>query len=161
MPEDTIAIPPPYTAATSPVPYAYKWKQADGYNSPDNEILIRLADIILLKAEALNNTAQTAQAISLVNQIRARVNLPATTASAQTDVATAILNERRLELALEGWRWTDLLRFGTQYTINLMNSQVDPSGNPLSYNVTQNKLLFPVPQSEMDLDQNLTQNPGY
>ena len=161
LPEDTIAIPPPYTAATSPVPYAYKWKQADGYNSPDNEILIRLADIILLKAEALNNTGQTAQAIPLVNQIRARVNLPATTATTQTDLATAILNERRLELALEGWRWTDLLRFGTQYTINLMNSQVDPSGNPLNYNVTQNKLLFPVPQSEMDLDQNLTQNPGY
>jgi starch-binding outer membrane protein, SusD/RagB family len=161
LPEDTIAIPPPYTDKTLQVPYSYKWKQADGYNSPDNEILIRLADIILLKAEALNNTGQTAQAIPLLNQIRARVNLPATTATTQTDVATAILNERRLELALEGWRWTDLLRFGSQYTINLMNSQVDPYGNPLNYNVTQNKLLFPVPQSEMDLDQNLTQNPGY
>jgi tetratricopeptide (TPR) repeat protein len=161
LPEDSIAIPPPYTDHTLPVPYSYKWKQAAGYNSPDDEILIRLADIILLKAEALNSTGQTAQAIPLINQIRARVNLPATTASAQSDVATAILNERRLELALEGWRWTDLLRFGTQYTINLMNSQADPSGNPLNYNVTQNKLLFPVPQSEMDLDQNLTQNPGY
>jgi starch-binding outer membrane protein, SusD/RagB family len=161
LPEDSIAIPPPYTDQTLPVPYSYKWKQADGYNSPDNEILIRLADIILLDAEALNNTGQTAQAIPLINQIRARVNLPATTATTQTTVATAILNERRLELALEGWRWTDLLRFGTQYTISLMNSQVDPSGNPLNYNVTQNKLLFPVPQSEMDLDQNLTQNPGY
>ena len=161
VPEDTIAIPPPYTAATSPVPYAYKWKQPAGYNSPDNEILIRLADIILLEAEALNQTGQTAQAIPLINQIRARVNLPATTASTQTDVATAILNERRLELALEGWRWTDLLRFGAQYTINLMNSQVDPSGNALNYNVTQSKLLFPVPQSERDLDKNLTQNLGY
>jgi hypothetical protein len=161
LPEDTIAIPPPYTVATSPVPYAYKWKQAAGYNSPDNEILIRLADIILLDAEALNQTGQTAAAIPLLNQIRARVGLPHTAASAQSDVATAILNERRLELALEGWRWTDLLRFGAQYTINLMNSQVDPIGASLNYNVTQNKLLFPVPQSERDLDQNLTQNPGY
>jgi tetratricopeptide (TPR) repeat protein len=158
---DTIAIPPPYTVATSPVPYAYKWKQPAGYNSPDNEILIRLADIILLKAEALNQTSQTAQAIPLINQIRARANLPATTASSQTDVATAILNERRLELALEGWRWTDLLRFGAQYTINLMNSQVDPTGKALNYGVTQTKLLFPVPQSERDLDKNLSQNPGY
>ena len=161
LPEDTIAIPPPYTTATSPVPYAYKWKQADGYNSPDNEILIRLADIILLDAEALNQTGQTAAAIPLINQIRSRVNLPPTTASTQADVALAILNERRLELALEGWRWTDLLRFGAQYTINLMNSQVDPSGNPLNYNVTADKLLFPIPASEMDLDVNLTQNPGY
>ena len=143
------------------MPYAYKWKQADGYNSPDNEILIRLADIILLDAEALNQTGQTAAAIPLINQIRSRVNLPPTTASTQADVALAILNERRLELALEGWRWTDLLRFGTQYTINLMNSQVDPSGNPLNYNVTADKLLFPIPASEMDLDVNLTQNPGY
>ncbi len=50
---------------------ATKWKQADGYNSPDKEILIRLADIILLKAEAFNNTSQTAQASPLINQIRA------------------------------------------------------------------------------------------
>ncbi|HUB60873.1 MAG TPA: RagB/SusD family nutrient uptake outer membrane protein [Puia sp.] len=161
LPEDTIAIPPPYTSATFPVPYAYKWKQADGYNSPDNEILIRLADIILLKAEALNQTGQTAAAIPLINQIRARVDLPPTTASSPSDVAMAILNERRLELALEGWRWTDLLRFGTQYTITLMNSQVGPTGTPLNYNVTANKLLFPIPQSERDLDVNLTQNPGY
>jgi hypothetical protein len=161
VPSDTVAIPPPYTVATSPVPYAYKWKQPGGYNSPDNEILIRLADIILLKAEALNQTGATAQAIPLINQIRARVTLPATTASTQTDVATAILNERRLELALEGWRWTDLLRFGAQYTINLMNSQVDPTGKALNYGVTQTKLLFPVPQSERDLDKNLSQNPGY
>jgi hypothetical protein len=54
-----------------------------------------------------------------------------------------------------------LLRQGASYTINLMNSQVDPAGNALPYNVTQDKLLFPVPQSEMDLDVNLTQNPGY
>jgi hypothetical protein len=161
LPEDTVAIPPPYTDQTLPVPYSFKWKQPGGFNSPDNEILIRLADIILLDAEALNNTGQTTAAIPLINQIRARVNLPPTTASTQADVALAILNERRLELALEGWRWTDLLRFGTQYTITLMNSQVDPSGNPLNYNVTADKLLFPIPASEMDLDVNLKQNPGY
>ena len=161
VPSDTIAIPPPYTVATSPVPYAYKWKQPGGFNSPDNEILIRLADIILLKAEALNQTSQTAQAIPLINQIRARVMLPPTTASTQTDVAAAILKERRLELALEGHRWLDLLRAGASYTISLMNSQVDPTGKSLNYSLTQNKLLFPVPQSERDLDKNLSQNPGY
>jgi hypothetical protein len=153
------AIPPPYTKL--PVPFSYKWKDADGYNSPDNEILIRLADIILLKAEALNQTGQTAQAIPLINQIRARVNLPVTTASSQTDVAAAILNERRLELALEGTRWLDLLRAGAQYTINLMATQVDPNGNPLNYQLNTNKLLWPVPQSERDLDKNLSQNTGY
>ncbi len=153
------AIPPPYTKL--PVPFSYKWKDAAGYNSPDNEILIRLADIILLKAEALNQTNQTAQAIPLINQIRTRVNLPATTASSQTDVAAAILNERRLELALEGTRWLDLLRAGSQYTISLMAAQVDPNGNPLNYQLNNDKLLWPVPQSERDLDKNLSQNTGY
>ena len=153
------AIPPPYTKF--PVPFSYKWKQPGGFNSPDNEILIRLADIILLKAEALNQTSQTAQAIPLINQIRARVSLPATTASSQTDVAAAVLNERRLELALEGTRWLDLLRAGSQYTISLMATQVDPNGNPLNYQLNTNKLLWPVPQSERDLDKNLSQNTGY
>jgi starch-binding outer membrane protein, SusD/RagB family len=158
---DTIAVPPPYLAGTIGVPYAYKWRHADGWASTDNEILIRLADIILLKAEALNQLGQTAQAIPLINAIRTRVNLAATTASTQTDVAAAILLERRLELSLEGHRWNDLLRAGTQYTITLMNSQVDPSGNPLNYNVTPDKLIYPIPISEIQLDANLTQNPGF
>ncbi len=153
------AIPPPYTKL--PVPFSYKWKQPGGFNSPDNEILIRLADIILLKAEALNQTGQTAQAIPLINQIRARVSLPATAAINQNDVAAAILNERRLELALEGHRWLDLLRAGSQYTISLMAAQVDPNGNPLNYNLTTERLLWPIPQAERDLDVNLTQNTGY
>ena len=161
VPADTIAIPPPYTIKSPTVPYAYKWKQPNGSNSPDNQILIRLADIILLKAEALNQTGQTSQAIPLINQIRARAKLLPTTAVSPTDVAAAVLKERRLELALEGHRWLDLLRAGAQYTITLMNSQVDPFGNSLKYALTQNRLLFPVPQSERDLDKNLSQNNGY
>lgn len=158
---DTIAVPPPYLSGTIGVPFAYKWRHADGWASTDNQILLRLADIILLKAEALNQLNQTAAAIPLVNAIRARVNLAPTTASSQTDVAAAILKERRLELALEGYRWNDLLRAGAQYTITLMNSQIDPSGNPLNYGVTQNKLLYPIPASEIQLDANLSQNPGF
>lgn len=157
--DTTSAIPPPYTKW--PVPYSYKWKQPAGFNSPDNQILLRLADIILLKAEALNQTGQTAQAIPLINQIRLRAGLLPTTAVSQTDVAAAVLNERRLELAFEGHRWLDLLRTGAQYTINLMATQVDPNGKPLNYQLNTNKLLWPVPQSERDLDKNLSQNLGY
>ncbi|HTD38992.1 MAG TPA: RagB/SusD family nutrient uptake outer membrane protein [Mucilaginibacter sp.] len=156
-------VPPPYTNASPTVPFLYKWKTniSQFGGGTDNTILLRLADIILLKAEALNQLGSTAQAIPLVNQIRARVKLPAITATSQTDVALAILNERRMELAFEGNRWNDLLRYGKQYTITLMKSQVDPFGKPLNYNVTQNGLLFPVPFNEIQLDGNLTQNPGY
>ena len=123
-------------------------------------MMIRLADIILLKAEALNETGQTSSAITLINQIRSRVNLPNTTAVTQEEVREAILKERRLELAFEGERWYDLLRAGSQYTINVMNSQ-EYNGTPLNYGVTEQKLIFPIPQKERNLNRNLEQNPGY
>ncbi|MGZ3871370.1 MAG: RagB/SusD family nutrient uptake outer membrane protein [Mucilaginibacter sp.] len=156
-------IPPPYSDKSPTVPFLYKWKTniSQFGGGTDNTILLRLADIILLKAEALNQLGQTLQAIPLVNQIRARVHLPAITVTSTTDVALAILTERRMELAFEGQRWNDLLRYGSDYTVNLMKSQVDPFGKPLNYSITQNKLLFPVPLSEIQLDGNLTQNPGY
>ncbi|MDB5133807.1 MAG: Starch-binding associating with outer rane [Mucilaginibacter sp.] len=165
-PDGTVAgdpIPPPYTNASPTVPFLYKWKTniSQFGGGTDNTILLRLADIILLKAEASNQLGQTAPAVTLVNQIRTRVKLPAITATTQADVALAILTERRMELAFEGFRWNDLLRYGKQYTISLMNSQVDPFGKTLNYNVTPNKLLFPVPYNEIQLDGNLTQNPGY
>jgi hypothetical protein len=115
----------------------------------------------LLKAEALNQTGQTAQAIPLVNAIRQIVNLPNITITSQADVATAILKERRLELVFEGQRWNDLLRYGVQYTISLINSKKSPQGASEGIALTQPKMLFPVPQVERDIDKNLTQNQGY
>lgn len=156
-------VPAPYTNLSPTVPFLYKWKTniSQFGGGTDNTILLRLADIILLKAEALNQLNQTPAAIPLVNQIRARVHLAGITATSKTDVGLAILNERRMELAFEGQRWNDLLRYGGDYTISLMKSQVDPFGKSLNYGINQNKLLFPVPLNEIQLDGNLTQNPGY
>lgn len=156
-------IPAPYSNLSPTVPFLYKWKTniSQFGGGTDNTILLRLADIILLKAEALNQLNQTPAAIPLVNQIRARVQLAGITATSKADVGLAILNERRMELAFEGQRWNDLLRYGSDYTINLMKSQVDPFGKALNYGINQNRLLFPVPLNEIQLDGNLTQNPGY
>jgi hypothetical protein len=144
-----------------PVPFIGKWKNPNGWNSPDNVMLIRLADIMLLKAEALNETSQTAQAIPIINAIRDRVDLPATTATTQAQVKEAILKERRFELAFEGERWYDLLRAGEAYTIAAMNALKGAGGQNLDYNVTAPELLFPIPQKERDLNRNLSQNQGY
>ena len=114
----------------------------------------------MLKAEALNNTGNTASAIPLVNAIRARVNLPPLTVTTQSDVALAILHERRLEFAGQGQRWSDLRRFGSQYTISLMNNFKDYLGNKL-YNITVNNLLYAVPISELSSNPACSQNPGY
>ncbi|NOU19959.1 MAG: RagB/SusD family nutrient uptake outer membrane protein [Bacteroidales bacterium] len=127
--------------------------------SPQNYIFIRLADILLLKAEAENELGNTSAAADLVNQIRKRVNLPNTTANTQAAMRLAIEKERRLELAFEGHRWFDLKRTGR--AIDVINGVTNFGGVVQNYALTQNRLLWPVPQSEMDKNSKLTQNPGY
>lgn len=133
------------------------------YNDPNNGINdfypIRLADILLLRAEAYNNANDVGDAAPLVNMVRNRVNLANTTAANQADMAAAIAQERRLELAFEGQRRFDLIRTGK--AIEVMNAEKDGQGNNLNYNVQQNELIYPVPQQQMDLNPKLVQNDGY
>ena len=137
-------------------PFINKYRDFSG---GQNQILIRLADIILLKAEALIELNDLTTAKTLINQIRSRVGLANTTATTQSDLRLAVEKERRLELAFEGIRWYDLVRTGR--AIPVMNAQKDGNGASLGYNLTQNKLLWPIPQAERDKNVNLTQNPGY
>lgn len=127
--------------------------------SNQNYIFIRLADILLLKAEALNELGNPGGAATLVNQIRTRVNLPNTTATTQADMRLAIEKERRLELAFEGHRWFDLKRTGR--AIDVVNAAVGPNNQPLGYQLTPNRLVWPIPQGDLDKNTKLTQNPGY
>jgi hypothetical protein len=120
---------------------------------------MRLADIILLKAEALNELGDVDGAAQLVNQIRTRVELPNTNATTKEQMRLAIEKERRLELAFEGHRWFDLKRTGR--AIEVMNNMTGPDGSNFGYNLTTNGLLWPIPQSELDKNELLTQNPGY
>jgi starch-binding outer membrane protein, SusD/RagB family len=129
------------------------------FSGAQNFILIRLADILLLKAEALNELGEVDDAAALVNQIRDRVNLPPTTATTQADMRLAIEKERRLELAFEGHRWHDLKRTGR--AIEVMNGLKDGSGNSLGYALDANRLLWPIPQAERDKNDKLTQNEIY
>lgn len=127
--------------------------------SDANNIIFRLADVMLLKAEALNELGDVAGAATLVNQVRARVSLGATPASTQATMRLAIEKERRLELAFEGIRWFDIKRTGR--AIEIMNAVKDGDGVSLGYNLTQEHTLWPIPQGEMDKNGQLTQNPGY
>ncbi len=138
-------------------PFLYKYRNYTS-PSPQNYIFLRLADIILLKAEALNELGDVSGAGDLVDMIRSRVNLPNTTAASQEEMRLAIEKERRLELAFEGHRWYDLKRTGR--AIEVINNALDENGNRL-YNISENDLLWPIPQSELDKNLSLTQNPGY
>ena len=122
----------------------------DGGNGGEHDwIEIRLGDVILLYAEALNENGDTAGALTQLNKIRNRAGLANSTATSQADVRTAILNERRLELAFEGHRWDDLVRTNT----------VDAE---MGTTVNSNYYLFPIPISEILATGGvITQNAGY
>lgn len=139
-------------------PFINKYRKVIN-GSDQNFIFIRLADIILLKAEALNELGDGAGALALLNQIRNRVNLANLNVTDKAALKNAILNERRLELAFEGIRWFDLKRTGT--AIDIINNVIDHTGNKIGYNLTTNKLVWPIPQAEIDKNSKLTQNPGY
>lgn len=148
-------------ASNSSVPFVYKWRTAGGWNSENNTMLIRYADIILLKAEALNRLSRLNEAAVEVNKIRTRVNLPnltATNISSTENLKKAILLERRLELAFEGERWNDLVRNGVVVsTMNDLKEKDLRSGQFVNYDMTQDKIIVPIPQTEMDLNSKLKQ----
>ena len=125
-------------------------------------IKLRLADILLLKAEAYAALGQTAQAAALVNQVRARVGLAAISSSlSQEQMKEAVLKERRLELAFEGFRWFDLVRNDKAIeTMNSLNAR-DTGRLKQTYPLNENTVLYPIPQTELENNKKLTQNPGY
>lgn len=144
------------------VPFGYKWRSASGWASSNRQYLVRLADIILLKAEALNELNRTPEAIIELNKIRNRALLNNTTATTKDQVRNAILSERRLEFAQEGQRWDDLVRFGK--AVDVMNNLVETNlvtGARVNYGMNTDKLLLPIPQEERERNTKLTQNPGY
>lgn len=143
-------------------PFMYKMR-----SSVHSMIKMRFADILLLKAEALANldgAANLDAAEAIVNEVRARVSLPALPASAKAskeNMLTAILKERRLELAFEGQRWFDLVRNEkVEEVMNSLNSR-DSGRLPLRRTYSETSYLFPIPSTAIDLNTNLVQNPGY
>ncbi|PWA03976.1 RagB/SusD family nutrient uptake outer membrane protein [Flavobacterium psychrotolerans] len=152
----------PYWTTFAQFPNPWKMRATDG---TQNFYIFRLADIILLKAEALAHNGDLAGAMTLVNQVRTRVALPnVAPAVSEDDAINKILKERFLELAFEGQRWFDLKREGK--TIEVLSKQTYTKSGaeiPMPYvnNLTEKDLLWPVPQSVLDNNQNLTQNPGY
>lgn len=136
------------------VAFAYKWKNASGWSSGDRQYLLRYGDIVLLKAEALNETGKLDLAVAEVNKIRQRVSLPVLTnaqKSSKEVLKMTILKERRLELAQEAQRWDDLVRYGV--VVETMNNLVEidlRNNQPTNYPMTEAKIYLPIPQQEID-----------
>lgn len=136
-------------------PIANKIRRKDS-----NIILMRLADILLLKAEALAELNQVSEAVSIVNTIRNRAGLQSiSTNISQNEARLVVENERQLELLLEGQRWYDLLR--NERMTAVMTQHTDRNGKLFFPTLQEFHKLWPIPQNEKDSNLNLTQNQGY
>ena len=139
-------------------PFAYKMRDTNGNQ---NFYIARLADILLLKAEALASLGDVSGAMALVNQVRTRAGISTITATDQVEAINKVLEDRLMELAFEGDRWFDLKRMGK--AVEILSQQRDGNGVviPTASNINQNRLLWPIPQDKLDANPLLTQNPGY
>jgi len=119
----------------------------------NNIIVFRLADIMLLRAEALNHLGRDQEALTLLNQIRTRANTALYQGSG-TALATAILEERLRELFYEGQSYYDLVRTKqlTNYNQNFSSAQF-LNGSP------KGGWLWPVDPNMFKDDFTLTQTP--
>lgn len=124
-------------------------------------ILMRLGEIYLLHAEALAMQGDLKGATGYVNKIRGRAKLdPIDEPASQAEMIDAILHERRLELAFEGFRFFDLVRHGKAKEIHDAMPLKD-SYWQTRYPLTDQTVLMPIPTTEMDNNPSLVQNPGY
>ena len=127
--------------------------------SAQNIVLLRLADIVLLRAEALvklGGASNIAEALSLLNSVRSRAGLPAieneeNAAARYGNLELAILHERSIELCFEGKRWFDLVR--TDKAIATMS--------PINGLSDQRNLVWPIHVSTLNKNPNLNQNDFY
>lgn len=161
----------------TPVPFITKFYHTHNVvNRPgDNWPVIRYADVLLMLAEATNEqSGPSAEVYGYVNPIRARAGLAPLAGLDKASFKTAVLKERRIELAFENHRWYDLKRTMTPAEMaTYLNSYGDfeksnPTTNrggiPFSagdYVFEAYETLFPIPASEILINKDLTQNPGY
>lgn len=145
---------------SSNYPFMYKLRSAHS-----SIIKYRYADILLLKAEALiMQGLNFNEAAAIIDKVRSRAGLGrlnnATKASQET-MLSALLKERRLELAFEGQRWFDLVRLDKVEEVMNAVFTKDPGRKALAYPFNSTSYRLPIPQAVIDQNPNLVQNPGY
>lgn len=157
---------------------SYFWRKwiptgnLDGYwgeytRTPYEFPLIRLGDVILMLAEAYNENGETGKAVTEVNKIRARVNMPGLNSGAawlavnsKEEMTQRIRNERAYELAGEGQRYWDIKRWGLLKST--VKNATDIFGDLMYERAYQDRHeTWPIPLVEMERNTNLVQNPNW
>jgi hypothetical protein len=156
-------------------PGGFTLKYEDGVNTADNAPVIRYADVLLMRAEALAETASTYpsvesnDAIDLLNEVHLRsiraynenggsedasqwFAYDETDFTSNAELLDAIYLERQVELGFEGKRKHDLVRWGMNVTSGTSGEVTAPDAN---------NLIWPIPESELDANDSICQNAGY
>lgn len=147
---------PPKTETAGARCAKWEFNKQSSFGAMSNDFsLFRLADIILMKAEAQFRSGDAAGALTTLNQkvsgvsIRSRTGLPDFSAAEMN--LDGLLAERARELSWEGHRRTDMIRCG-----RFLNARIPDKDVSADF-----RILYPIPQSEINKNKKLTQNPGY
>ena len=139
-------------------------------HTPINFPLIRHADVLLMLAECYNETGKQAEAVALINQVRQRpsVNLPALNsgpawlqANSKEEVFERIKQERAVELAGEGHRFYDFRRWKLLMSLSNKDEFAFTGVRLFTRVVSERDYLWPIPSTEIEKNDKLTQNPGW
>jgi|TARA_B110000116_G_scaffold270618_1_gene289134 hypothetical protein len=146
---------------------------AAGSGSNINLVVLRYADVLLMKAEA---DGENAASYELINQVRRRAfGQDSGTLDSAIDISAAspgtfsekLMLERRREFVFEGHRWMDLIRLPDSEALTIINAHMVAEYSGVLYgggvpNVDAHSLIYPIPQTEIDVANGVvTQNPGY
>jgi hypothetical protein len=136
-------------------------------NIGTNWRMIRFADVLLMAAEAYNRkpSPDDTKALQYINRVRTRVSLPPLAVTGDA-LFNAIKTERRLELMFEGHRYHDLIRWGDAANVLKDQGKQIPKGDGTWYVIEgagfkDRNWLWPIPEVEMNVNPNMTQNPGF
>ena len=159
------------------VPYITKFTYPHTISgrTDNNWPILRYADVLLMLAEAINEqSGPTSEAFGYLNQVRTRAGLEELVGLDQAAFRTAVMKERRVELAFENHRWFDLKRtmtpaelaafmnaYGAREKANPTVSRGGISFTAQDYDYSDYEYYLPIPAPEILLNSDLTQNRGY
>ncbi len=153
---DTLAYPGPGKDTVARVPYKFRQKPNAAQDGQSDNIVFRASEMLLMRAEARLNLGNTTGALEDLNLLRVNRNMRALVGLTPSQIRVRLSQERRKELAFEGFRFFDLrkLNFGLQRSADCKDPACNlESGSP--------KWIFPIPFNEINVNPNMVQNPGY
>lgn len=138
-------------------------------HTPINFPLIRYADVLLMLAECYNEEGKQDDAVGLINEVRARVNMPGINsgpawleARTKNQVFARIRHERAVELAAEGLSFSDMRRWGLLETLNEKKEKDFTGKVRYTRKVSSRDYLWPIPAEEIEKNSSLKpNNPGW